>query len=138
MQTTEQLTKLIEAKHQVLTQLREIGRRQADLITTGDVAALLKLLAVKQQLISTLQSLERELTPHYTQDPEHRLWPSQEDRASCAHMASECNSILDEIVRLEKQGADQMTVRRNDVAEQLKQVHVASQVRSAYEAQRSA
>ena len=137
MHDTQLLTKLIHAKHLVLTQLREIGRRQAELISGGDVAALLKLLAVKQQLIAHLQTVERELTPHYGQDPERRVWSSPQDRADCARMAAECNAILDEIVRLEKQGADDMTVRRNEVAEQLKQVHVASQVRNAYEAQRT-
>jgi hypothetical protein len=138
MQDSQILTKLIDTKHQVLTQLRELGRRQSALISGGDVAALLKLLAVKQQLISKLQSVERELTPHYVQDPERRVWSTPQERAICAQMAAECNSILDEIVRLEKQGADHMAMRRNEVADQLNQVYVASQVRSAYEAQRSA
>ena len=136
MQTTEQLAELIRRKHQVLVQLLDVGRRQADLVSGGDIAALIALLAAKQQLIGTLQALERELTPYYAEDPDRRIWQSPQERAECARKAADCNALLEEIVRLEKMGAEKMTVRRNDVAEQLQQVHAATQVRSAYEANR--
>ncbi len=136
MQPTAKLTELIHKKHQVLVQLRDIGHRQTDLVSSGDTASLLKLLAAKQQLITALQSLERELTPCYAEDPEHRVWKTPEERARCAQQSAECNVLLKEVVQLEKQGAEQMTIRRNQVAEQLQQVHVAAQVRSAYQAQR--
>jgi len=136
MQTAENLVELIRKKHGVLSQLREIGRRQAEVVTCGEITAVLKLLASKQELISTLQELERELAPHYAQDPNRRAWPSPQERAACAEQAAACNSLLEEIVRLEKLGAEKMTSRRNHVAEQLQQVHAATQVRSAYEAQR--
>jgi hypothetical protein len=138
MQTTERLAQLIEKKHHVLTQLREVGHRQAALICDGDTGTLLKLLAAKQHLIMGLQNLERELVPYYSNDPEQRNWASPQARAACAQQAAECNGLLDEILKLEKQGADEMTTRRNAVAEQLQQVHTAGHVRSAYEAHRRA
>jgi hypothetical protein len=136
MQATESLIELIHGKHQVLLQLREIGRRQANLVIGGDVDAVLKLLAIKQNLIASLQEIEQQLAPHYREDPDRRHWPSSQARQACARQAAECNSLLAEIVQLEKQGAEKMTARRNDVAEQLQQVHAATQVRGAYEANR--
>jgi hypothetical protein len=136
MQSTQQLAELIRRKHQVLVQLRDIGRQQADLVTNGDIAAVLALLAAKQQLIAALQALEQDLTPHYAEDPERRAWLSPRERADCARQAADCNALLEEIVSLEKMGAETMTVRRNEVAEKLQQVHAATQVRSAYEANR--
>jgi hypothetical protein len=133
---TEQLAELIRAKRQVLLQLRDVGQRQSSLIASGDTGTLLKLLAAKQHLISALCSLERRLTPYYSQKPEGRIWRSQEDRARCAQQADECGALLEEIVALEKSGAETMAARRNEVAEQLQQVHTAAHVRSAYEAQR--
>jgi hypothetical protein len=44
--------------------------------------------------------------------------------------------MLREIVDLEKRGVDQMTIHRNEIAEQLQQVHAAVEVRNAYQAQR--
>jgi flagellar biosynthesis/type III secretory pathway chaperone len=136
MQSTEQLADLIRRKHHLLMELREVGRRQAAIVSGGDIASLLNLLAAKQELIAALQTVEQTLTPYYAQDPEQRVWKSPRDRADCAQRVVECNALLEEIVRLEKAGAERMTARRNEVAEQLQQVHSAAQVRGAYEAQR--
>jgi hypothetical protein len=136
MLPTEKLAELIERKHHVLLQLRDFGRRQADLVTSGDIAALLALLGTKQQLITGLQDLEQQLAPYYAEDPDRRVWQSPQARAKCAQQAARCNALLEEIVELEKLGAEKMTVRRNEVAEQLQQVHAATHVRSAYEANR--
>lgn len=136
MLETEQLADLIRKKHQVLVQLREIGRRQAGLVSNGEITALLKLLAAKQHLIVALQTLERELKPYYAENPDHRVWNSPADRTQCAQLASECNTMLEEIVAIEKQGAEQMDARKQEVAEQLQQAHTAANVRNAYQAQR--
>lgn len=136
MQATEQLAELIRTKHQVLVQLRDIGRRQADLVQSGEITALLSLLASKQTLIVALQDLEKALKPFYAQHPDTRVWRSPAARAQCAQMAEHCNKLLEEIVSLEKLGAEQMDARKNEVAEQLQQVHAASHVRNAYQAQR--
>ncbi len=137
-QSTKQLTALIAQKHEVLVQLRAVGLRQTDLVTSGEITALLKLLSSKQHLINRLQELERELKPYYAGDPERRVWRSPEDRAICAQQASECNTLLEEVVRLEKYGAEKMDERKNVVAQQLQEVHVASHVRNAYQAQQRA
>ena len=55
---------------------------------------------------SCLQELERELKPYYAGDPDQRVWRSPDERARCAKQASECNTLLEEIVRLEKLGAE--------------------------------
>jgi hypothetical protein len=122
----------------VLVQLRAVGVRQTGLVASGDVAALLKLLAAKQHLITRLQELERELKPFYAGDPDKRVWRSPDDRARCAKQANDCNALLEEIVQLEKLGADKMNERKNEVAQQLNQVHAATHVRNAYQAQQRA
>jgi hypothetical protein len=138
MQSTEQLAGLIAQKHEVLLQLRAVGVRQTDLVASGEVAALLKLLAAKQHLITRLQELERELKPYYAGDPDKRVWRSPDERARCAKQAGECNALLEEVVRLERLGAEKMNERKNDVAQQLQQVHAATHVRNAYQAQQRA
>ena len=135
MQSTELLGELIRRKHVVLVQLRDIGRRQMDLVTSGEIAALLTLLASKQTLIADLQNLERGLKPFFAENPETRVWRSPAERAECARLADECNALLEEVVRMEKLGAEQMDARKNEVAAQLQQVHAAAHVRNAYQAQ---
>jgi hypothetical protein len=136
MDSTERLSDLIERKHRILVQLRELGRRQLDFVAGRDTASLIKLLAVKQSLIGSLQIVESELSPFVAEDPDRRVWKTSEARSRCADQASECNTILREIVSLEKQGVDQLTVHRNEIAVQLEHVHAAADVRSAYQANR--
>jgi hypothetical protein len=134
MHSTELLADLIARKHRILAQLRELGRRQMDLVRGRDTATLIKLLAVKQSLISGLQTVETDLSPFMAEDPDHRVWKSAEVRSQCASQAAECNAMLREIVALEKQGVDQLTIHRNEIAEQLEYAHAAADVRSAYQA----
>ena len=56
---TDILVQLIRAKHACLTQLRDMGRRQIELIEAGDLTALLDLLSVKQRPLADLQRVEQ-------------------------------------------------------------------------------
>ena len=136
IQSTERLVELIHSKHQVLVQLRDLVQRQTDLVASGDTSSLLRLLAAKQKLIAALQGLERELGPRYAEDPDRRVWVSREQRNRCAKQAVECNELLREIVILERSSAERMTARRDEVAQQLEQVHAAAHIRKVYEVQR--
>jgi flagellar biosynthesis/type III secretory pathway chaperone len=133
---TTQLADLIRRKHAVLVQLCEVGRRQKDVVERGETTALLELLAAKQTMITLLQQVERDLAPFQSEHPDARVWESPEARTHCAAQAVECNQLLAAVVELERHCAEQMTVRRNDVAAQLKHVVTAGQARSAYEAHR--
>src|SRR5215218_5167523 len=106
--STEQLSELIRKKHQILVRLRDVGQQQADMVGTGEIGSLLKLLAGKQQLIVGLQELERLLKPYYAENPDTRVWRTPAERADCARLVTECNTLLEEVVQLEKRGAEQM------------------------------
>ena len=106
---TTQLADLIRRKHEVLSQLAVVGRRQKEIVERGETAALLQLLAAKQNLISVMQQVERELLPFHSEDPNARAWASPEARAECASQAAECNRLLAEVVELERHSADRMT-----------------------------
>jgi hypothetical protein len=136
MHSTTLLADLIQRKHDVLAQLCAIGRRQQEVVERGDTTTLLELQAGKQKMIALLQQLERELAPFHADDPEGRDWASPAARAQCAQLAADCNRLLAEVVELERQSAERLTMRRNDIAAQLRQVHTASQARNAYQAQR--
>ena len=71
-QSTERLAALISQRRERLTQLRDVGRRQSELIAAGEISALLRLLSAKQQLIVALQEMERQLEPFHQQDPDCR------------------------------------------------------------------
>lgn len=129
---TNNLASLIRKKHQVLVQLRNIGRKQCELADEAHAAPLLQLIGAKQHLINALELIERNLRPYQAEDPESRVWRSDADRAHCAQQSQECNALLAEVMELEKQQEQRMVDRRNEVAEQLKQSGASRDAASAY------
>ncbi len=133
--STENLAELIGKRHRCLVQLRDLGRRQAEMIKVGEMSPLLRLIAAKNQLIAALQSIEQGLAPYHDQDPETRNWPTAEARAQCAQQAQTCQQLLGEVMELERQNEQAMITRRDQVATQLQAAQAANTARGAYQAQ---
>lgn len=129
---TDRLAELISARHEVLVHLRELSRRQLDLIGAGDVNRLLVLLSAKQTLLERLQTVERQLDPFRRQDPDGRRWRSPQAREKTRQTAERCERLLGEVMLVEKQGESDLIRRRDEVARQLEGMHHASRARTAY------
>lgn len=130
--TTEFLSKLIDAKLQVLTRLLALARRQLVVIASEDLASLLTLLAGKQQLVSQLQAVDRQLTPFNKQDAALRNWPTPEARTRCQQQAARCEAVLREVLAVEQQAEQQMTQRRDETAHRLSEINRSHHVQRAY------
>jgi hypothetical protein len=131
---TDELAALVERKHGCLCRLRELGARQLELVRRDEMTALLDVLAAKQRLIGELQQIERGLDPFRGQRADTRPWRTPEERRRCAERLAECQSLLAEIVRQERQGESELARRRDAAARQLQGAHIASQARGAYHA----
>jgi hypothetical protein len=123
-------------RRKCLEQLRELGRRQAQFIASGEMAELLRLVAAKEQLIVAMQAIERQLAPFQEEVPENRAWESAAARARCADDAEACRTLIQEIMAMEQAGEQQMTQRRDAVAQQLRSATQGGRVREAYGANR--
>ena len=132
MMTTSKLAALIDARLAVLVQLLALSRRQASVIDEDDLSALLTVLAGKQQLVNQLQLLDRQLAPYQQQSPDSRQWSSPAERTRCQQQAAQCETALREILAAEKQAEDQMTQRRDAVAQRLATIHQTSHAARGY------
>lgn len=129
---TDLLADLIGRKYECLVGLREMGRRQWELVQAGEITRLLDLLSVKQGAMARLQRIERALDPFRAQSPDSRRWRSEESRRHCAEQLSACEALLGEIVVQEKRSEQELVRRRDEVAVRLQGAHTASQARGAY------
>ena len=129
---TDLLANLIDQKHAVLLQLRELSQRQLHLIDENNMSDLLSLLSAKQTLLTQLQRVESQLNPFRQQDPEQRVWRAPADRRRCAETAAASRGVLDEIMEMEKQGEGRLRENRDRTANKLERVHQGGEVRSAY------
>jgi hypothetical protein len=134
--STNILAGLMVKRRKCLTQLRDLGVRQQELIAAGEISALLRLAGAKQQLIVALQALEKQLAPFQEQDPDKRVWASAEARAQCASDAEASRELIRQVMEMEQDGERQMTARRDQVAGQIRAVAAGGRVREAYQANR--
>lgn len=129
---TDLLAKLIDRKRHVLSQLSQLTIRQLTTVRQGDMSHLLGLLAAKKHSLNELQAVERELDPFRHQDPDSRRWQSPAHRERAREVAEQCETLLQGIMRLEKQSETELVHRRDSVASRLQGVHGASQATKAY------
>ncbi|MHC4400130.1 MAG: hypothetical protein ACYTG0_10665 [Planctomycetota bacterium] len=132
---TDSLAELIRRKLDCLAQVLELGRKQLALVEADRMSELLDVLAAKQRLLVELERIEKGLEPFRGQDPEVRPWRTPEARRACANQLRQCEALLGEIVRQERQSERELIRRRDEVAAQLQEAHRASQARGAYTAQ---
>ena len=132
---TDVLAELIRSKRDCLVQLREMGRRQLELIGEGNMTALLVVLTAKQGVLTRLHGIERRLDPFREQGPDQRRWRTAEDRLACIEQLRECERLLAEIVSQEKCSEGALLRRRDEAANRLQSAHLAGQAREAYTAQ---
>src|SRR5208283_3531023 len=114
---TDILMQLVRARYTCLVQLRDLGRRQLELIDQDNVSGLLDVLAVKQKPLADIQRIEKALDPYRGQDPEQRQWHSADDRTACAELVRQCQALLEEIVLHEKRCEEIMVHKREAVAD---------------------
>jgi hypothetical protein len=129
---TDHLASLIDQKCDVLSRLRQLATRQAEIAAGGDMTKLLTLLASKQGLLQSLQSVEQQLDPFREQDPDARQWRSLEHRQRARAVAARCESLLSELMLIEKQCAGELSVRRDKIADQLQGMHNVTHATDAY------
>lgn len=130
--STARLADLIEQKHDLFLQLRDLGYRQLALIEEGDMTRLLRVLAGKQRLLAALQDVERALDPFRDEDPDRRTWQSPEERAQCARRASECESLLAAVLEQERYSEARMIACREEAALRLRAMEDWGQAGGAY------
>jgi len=129
---TETLASLIDNKYEVLSLLRQLARAQVDVVRDGDMTRLMKLLATKRVLLNQLQNVERQIDPFRSQDPESRQWRSPQRRQQARDMTTRCESLLNEIMLVEKQCEGELVVRRDAAATRLQGIHSLTQATDAY------
>lgn len=129
---TQLLKQLGERKLHLLTQLHDLSIDQQVLVSEQRVEELLVLLSRKSEAIADLQLIQADLKQFENQAPEDRLWASQADREECRAQFERCEALIAELLAMENQSMDELTQRKELVAQQLKQFVTADAIHEAY------
>ena len=129
---TDQLARLIEVRHALLSQLWRLAGHQSELVEHDDMQRMISLLAVKQRVLNQLQQVERQLDPFRGQDPDRRIWRSAQDRHRCREVAEACDQLLRQIMDAERESERELIQRRDQTAAVLQGVHNSASASQAY------
>ncbi|MCC9605685.1 flagellar protein FlgN [Blastopirellula sp. JC732] len=117
---TDELVQLIAQKHDLLSKLQLLSRRQLQLSGHSDhITDLMRVVAAKQTLIEMLLNVDRQLDPHRLCDPESRHWRSPLDRHRCSEATRECQAMLDELKQLESEAEQRVRTNRDEISRSL-------------------
>ncbi len=129
---TRKLAQLISMKAQILFQIKELVVKQKTVVDSSELSSLMSLFAAKQQLLDKLHALEKQIDPFRDEDPDLRQWDSTEERTKCQGFANYCNSVLNEITKLEQECEQTMVHQKDLMEQQLKLVDTGVRATSAY------
>ena len=129
---TQQLYGLICQQREVLLELKHFAEVQHQIVQQNELGRLVSLLAAKQKAIQRLQEIDRNLAPFQDQDPESRVWSSEEQRDECRRIAKECPRLLVEVMKLEQTAEETLTAQRKTISQQIEQSTTRSQAANAY------
>ena len=136
MADSEHLYQLIEQKLKLLERLSVCSGNQMQYVDTENLEALLEVLAAKQRFLFEIEGIDQQITGYHVDDPDDRVWPSQEMRNRCREMVSQCDRLVREVLANDQLAEQQLILKKNVVKQQLLQVSDKIRVQGAYRQQK--
>ncbi|MCS7236802.1 MAG: hypothetical protein NZ899_00860 [Thermoguttaceae bacterium] len=118
----------------LLKQLHLLVDEQEKVIQAGEIDRLLEILAVKQMILTELDSTEETLGTWRSARPPGSSWPPQDWPGKLRQLWDYGQRLISELLRREKSCEEEMKLRRGQIAAQL-EAHLASaKAQEAYRA----
>lgn len=96
-EATDFLARLIDRKHRILKDLLVMSLRQYEIIKDREEVRLRSLFATKQGVIDDLLQVEKALEPYRADEPNSRIWRSEELRSVVRNLCNENEKLLGNI-----------------------------------------
>jgi Mg2+ and Co2+ transporter CorA len=127
-----ELSELINQRRLALDELLTLGQQQRELIATGRMTELMRILSAKQQPIQRLTEIAQSLRQADHDDPADRQWPSEAVRQACRIEQQECLRIHQELLALEEACEAAMQANRTSIQNEINQLNASHQAAQHY------
>jgi len=132
MTDSEHLFQLVGQKLERLEQLHALSGNQSQYVETEDMGAILEILAAKQRLLIAIEGIDQRIADYHVDDPEERVWPTQEMRTQCREKISQCDRLVRETLEFDRIATERLTEKKSDAKQQLRQLSDLTHVQGAY------
>ncbi len=112
--------------------LAPISERQLEIVRSGDVSLLIRLLGLKQQIMYEFEAVEKELEPFRDTPPEQRIWKDEKERQETGESVNRCATLLEEILRNDTLSTEELATKKEEVEAQLRRTRQGAQVHNGY------
>ncbi len=112
--------------------LAPISERQLEIVRSGDVTLLVRLLGLKQQIMYEFEAVEKQLEPFRDTPPEQRVWNDEEERKETGESINRCAALLEEILRNDTLSTTELSAQKDEVEEQIRKTRQGAQVHNGY------
>jgi hypothetical protein len=113
-------------------EMTALARRQVELLTESNPAALTEVLNQKQQLMTKIESGNSEIGPLKASWADDRETVDADLRARVEQAVDKVRDVLRELVELENAFREQVTGKRNQTRDEIQQVRRTNAARKAY------
>ena len=132
MTDSERLFQLVVQKLELLEQLHACSSNQMQYVDAGDMEAILEILAAKQRLLIEIEGIDQQIAQYHADDPEDRVWPSQEMREQCRERISRSDRLVCETLEYDRLAEQRLTEKRDAAKQQLQQFTNTAHVQGVY------
>jgi hypothetical protein len=127
-----QLSELISQRWAILRELLDVGDRQMAAIRDGRMSELMRLLSGKQLPLQRLSEIADELRGATDDDPQARVWESEEARLFCRGQQEECEKMHLALLAIEAECETTLQQSRSSIQQKLDRVDVGRQAATSY------
>jgi hypothetical protein len=130
---SESLLKLLEQQAKLYRELRGLANRQRPLITRGQTAPLLTLLADRQRLSGELSRVAAELTPYRADWQRVRARLSEIQRRRAEVLLGEVETVMRDLLQVDEADARLLAAQKVTTQRAINDLRVGHQALSAYQ-----
>lgn len=131
-QLTQSLFESLSQKRDCCRALIELSQKQRDLITSGDLNSLLKVLATKQRVMGRMDEVQRRLDALSRDTPRWREDLDRDAQLECQDVLDDMEQLLSELIDIEKECEQKLVQLREAALEQLRQSDAGRELNRAY------
>ena len=136
MTDSEHLFQLVGQKLERLELLHAYSGNQMQYVESEDMSAILEILAAKQRLLIEIEGIDRQITGYHVDDPEERVWPTQDMRVQCREKISQSDRLVREMLEYDRIATERLTEKKSVAKQQLQQFVDTAHAQGVYRQQK--
>jgi hypothetical protein len=126
------LRELIKLQEGLLMRLATVSSQQLELVQSGNMTELLRVLGYKQQLLDENDEIRNEIKLLGGIESNQHIWQNEAEKNRVNESLEHCRRLFEEIIRNDTQSMNETETQRADLLKEIKRFGQISQTQIGY------